>query len=136
MQKKSHYTFGKEWWCNECERFIYFPESVNPEQCPRCDSSNIVLRDWKGCKRAKPSSSSIDPFDSRSSIEKNFSDGFEKAITFAGLPPDEVFEIITQVEAQKTGSKYELPVMVFTDKAYRRGFTEGLISMIDESKPQ
>jgi hypothetical protein len=95
-----------------------------------------VLKNWKGYKRSKPSTSSIDPYDSRSSIEKNFNSGFEKAITFAGLPPEMVFEIITQVEAQDTGSKYELPEIVFTDKAYRRGFTEGIISLIDDSKPQ
>ena len=108
---------------------------MSPEQCPKCKGSNIVLKNWKGYKRSKPSSSSLNPFDSRSSIEKNFSSGFEKAITFAGLLPEEVFEIITQVEALETGSKYKLPEMVFTDKAYGRGFTEGLISLIDESKP-
>jgi hypothetical protein len=38
------------------------------------------------------------------------------------LPPEVVFGIITLVEAQDTGSKYELQEMVFTDKAYRKGF--------------
>ena len=136
MKERAHYTFEKEWWCNECDRFIYFPESVKPESCPRCGGSNIVLRDWKGYKRAKPSSSSIDPFDSRSSIGINFKAGFEKALTYTGLPAEDVFEIITLVEAQETESKHELPEKLFKDKSYRNGFTEGLISLIDDSNPR
>jgi hypothetical protein len=131
MKERTHYTYGKEWWCNDCGNFIYFPEPGNPNSCPKCQGSNIVLRDWKGYKKANPSASSIDPYDSRSFHKINFNLGLEKARTFAGFTPEEIFDVITQVEAQEPSSKYDIPEKVFTDKSYQYGFKEGLIYLID-----
>jgi len=136
MKDRPHYTYEKEWWCNECDRFIYFPESVSPESCPRCQGTNIVLRDWKGYKRSKPSASSIDPYDSRASAIKIYDSGYEMALTFSVLSFEDVFELLNLVEAQKTDPRYDIPEKVYGDASYRRGFSDGLVSLLDDSKPE
>lgn len=136
MKDRPHYTYEKEWWCNDCERFIYFPESVSPELCPRCRGSNIVLKNWKGYKRSKPSASSVDPYDPRARAIKKFDAGYENALCFSILSFDEIFDLLVLVQAQERTPKHDVPENVYTEESYRRGFSDGLISLLDDSKPR
>lgn len=65
------------------------------------------------------------------SLGKHVQAGFDKARVYSELPHETLLDMIELLDVEKKDSVYNIPEKVFTNSAYRRGFQEGLYSLLE-----
>jgi hypothetical protein len=108
-------------------------EKDNQQRCPQCGNINLKRKQWKGYLTSNQSHLEI--YDSNTTSGKNIKAGFDAALKYQDKNLNELTQILQIIEESTTKNEFDIPEKAFKHKIYKKGFIEGLQSLIEYKSP-